>query len=148
MIRTVLAVLLATALLSMTLPAIDAAGEQRTADRLERASDDITTEATALLEEEPGATRSLAPRRVVAIELPDRSLTTAGVDRFVVDGNGTGPAVVSYAVAGQPESTATTRLPLRTPDGPIVLESAGQQTIVLRLLDRDGGPIVVAQRRG
>lgn len=149
MIRAVLAVVLASALLSVSLPAIDAVAQDRSAARMDRTVDHIAGAATDLLSEDPGPTARLAPRRLVTVALTPRSLTTARVERLTIDGDTAtdGTARVSYHVAGRGATSHRVMAPIATPDGPVTLRAAGDQTLVMRLV-RDGeSPIVVLSRR-
>lgn len=147
MIRTVLAVVLAAALLSISLPAVDAAAAERTAAQMDGAVDDIAAAATDLTADDPGPTRRLAPRRVVDVRLPERSLTTARVRHLTVDGGGDGPARISYALGGRTPNSHRVEAPIVTPTGPIVLRAPGKHTLVLRYVRRDDDPVVLVDRR-
>jgi hypothetical protein len=84
--RPVLAVALAVALLSVTLPAVDTA-------RAERADAQVASEVRRLAEQlrslqrrdDPALTRSNGPRWYVTLELPRRSWTSDGVDYVAID---------------------------------------------------------------
>lgn len=149
MIRAVLAVLLAVALLSASLPAIDAVGQERTAARMDRTVDRIDRAATELLGEDPGPTARLAPRRLVTVSLPARSLTTARVERVIIDGGADADDTgrISYSVAGRSPTSRRLTAPIATPDGPVVLRGAGDRTLVLRLVRDGDGSLVVLSRR-
>lgn len=147
MIRAVLAVLLAAALLSVSFPAVDAAARERTAAQMDRAVDRIVAAATDLQSEDPGSTVELAPRRVVTVRLPDRSLTSVGVEHVTVAGGGDDPARISYALVGHTPTSYRVDAPIATPDGPIVLRATGEQRLVLRLVRHDE-LVVLVDRRG
>lgn len=147
MIRAVLAVLLAAALLSISLPAVDAAGEERTIARMDRAVEEVDTSATGLLAEDLGPTARLGPRRVIDVRLPDRSLTTVEVERFAIDGMEDSPVRISYRLADRRPTHYRSTAPIATPDGPVVLRSTGEHTVVLRLVRRGGEPTVLVDRR-
>jgi hypothetical protein len=147
-IRTALAVVLAAALLSISLPAVDAAAAERTSAQMDRAVDRISAAATDVTADDPGPTPRLAPRRVVDVRLPERSLTSARVTRVTVDGGGDAPAHISYALAGRTPNSHRIDAPLATPAGPIVLRASGEHTLVLRYVRRAGEPVVLVARRG
>lgn len=147
MIRTVLTVLLAAALLSISLPAVDAAAEERTTAQMDRAVDRIVVAATELPAEDPGPTPNLAPRRVVSVRLPDRSLTTARVEHITVTGGGDDPARISYALVGRSPTSYRVTAPIATPDGPVALRTPGEQTLVLRFVRRGREPTVLVTQR-
>jgi hypothetical protein len=146
-IRAVLAVLLAAALLSISLPAVDGAGEERTIARMDRAVEDIETSATDLLAEERGPTARLGPRRVIDVRLPDRSLTTVEVEWFAIDGMEDSSARISYRLSDRRPTHYRSTAPIATPDGPVVFRAAGGHTVVLRLVGRGGDATVLVDRR-
>ena len=85
MIRTVLAVTLAFALLALSLPAIDHGGTEATKSGLEADVATLDAAATALLEnEELSPPGQPGPQRVVTVTVPSSSLTTADVEYVVV----------------------------------------------------------------
>ncbi len=149
MIRAVLAVVLASALLSVSLPVIDAIAQDRSAARMDRTVDQITGAATDLLREDPGPTARLAPRRLVTVSLTPRSLTTARVERITIDGDTEtdGTARISYRVAGRGATSHRVMAPITTPDGPVTLRAAGDQTLVMRLVRDDESTLVLLSRR-
>lgn len=147
MIRVVLAVLLAAALLSISLPAIDAVGEERATAQMDRAVERIEASAVDLRQENPGPTARLGPRRVIDLRLPGRSLTTAGVEYISITGREGGPARISYALSEREPSHRDLTVPIATPDGDVVLRSTGRHTILLRLVHREGDPTVVVSHR-
>lgn len=146
MIRTALAVLLAAALLSISLPAVDAVAEERTAAQMDRAVDRIGAAATELPAEDPGPTADLAPRRVVSVRLPGRSLTTARVEHVTVTGSGEDPARISYALVGRSPTSYRVAAPIATPEGPVALRTPGEHTLVLRFVRQDHEPVVLVSR--
>lgn len=150
-VRIVLAVLLAAALLAVSLPAIDD-GRQRATDsqvrgevaRIERAASDL------LATEETVPNRTLAPRRTVTLSLPERSWHRAAVDALTVqpppDGGSRGR--IRYAVAGRPGTTVTLDVPLRPAAGRLELRGSGEYRLRLRLVRIDGERTVVVDRPG
>lgn len=146
MIRTVLTVLLAAALLSIGLPAVDAVADGRTAAQMDRTVDRVAAAARDLSAEDPGPTAELAPRRVVSVRIPGRSLTTARVEHVTVAGGGDDPARIRYALAGREPTSYRVAVPIATPDGPVALRTPGEQTLVLRFVRRDDEPAVLVTR--
>lgn len=149
MIRAVLAVLLAVALLSVSLTAIDDVARERTAAQMDRAVERIDGATTQLLGEDPGPTARLAPRRLVTLSLSTRSLTTARVERIAIDaGTDADDTVrIRYSVAGRPSTDHRLTAPIATPGGPVVLRGSGDRTLVLRLVRDDEDPLVLLSRR-
>lgn len=151
MLRLLLAAAVTAALLSTALPAVEDARADRVATSLD-ADAERTVRAVESLAHSEDPTRSLstAPRRTVRVSLPARSWTAADLSYVAVggrpDAEGSRP-VLTYAFAG---GTGTERrlslpVPLRTPDGPVVLREAGTHALSLSLLSRPEGPVVVVR---
>lgn len=93
MLRVVLAVVLAAAILGATLPALDSARQTR-ADRLAATEiDEIATTAKSLVEEEDAVRPDVAgARRTLSVSAPDASPTRAAVAYVSIGGvPGSGP---------------------------------------------------------
>jgi|GEM_PF-366435 len=146
MIRAVLAVVLTTALLGASLPAIDEA-------RLEHTETTVGTELRAL---ERAATDLLATddptedgaRRVVEIRLPARSWSDAGVDAVTIGQSRTagGGRLTWTATGGRQRVRHLPEVPLRTGDGtPLTLEGAERHRLVLSLDGNRTAPIVTVR---
>jgi hypothetical protein len=163
-IRAVLSVTLAAALLAAALPALDDAARTRTAATVEADAEHLRDVATALATtddavpaDRPGA------RRVVTVRLPPDSLATAPVEHLAVGGRPdaaaapgsatavTGlptdaPDVLAYRLAGRPTQTVRVPVDLRTPGGPVVLREAGTHRLTLGLVRDEQGVSVVVRR--
>lgn len=144
MIRVVLAVVLALALLATSLPAIESARADRTERILQDDIDGLDDAAMDLRRTDehvdgPGA------RRVVEIELPEQGWGAAGVERVRIPGNGTAP---SYRLAERPERIVGTESKLVRPEDrePITLRDPGRHRLLLTLGERDGERVVVVER--
>lgn len=148
MYRAVLSVVLATALVAASIPAVETAGREHTAAtvgselrRVERAADGLLAADDAV----PGA----GARRVVTLRLPAESWTDAGVERVTVAPADSGRgAVTAWTVAGgRRHERRHPRLPLRTPGGePVVIRSAGRHRLVLELDGTPADPAVTVRR--
>jgi len=146
--RTVLAVLLATALLAVSLPALDDARQERAAtavatdiDALQRAAGDL------LAADDP--TDGAGARRVFTFRLPARQWTNAGIEQVTITPRADGtPASVSWRVDGdRTMSRPLPGLPLQTPTGaPLRLQSQGRHRLVLALSGTPGSPVVTVRR--
>ncbi|WP_224269887.1 DUF7311 family protein [Haloprofundus salinisoli] len=147
--RLVVAVALAVALVAASLPAVDAAREERTKARLDAELTRVADAARSLPETEDAAgDTSLAARRVVAVSVPERSLTTASVDYVELAGGDVSVgASFSYRLAGREETThRLTGVPLSTPTGPVRLSATGTQRLALSLVERGRGRLVTLRR--
>ncbi len=138
MIRALLAVSLAAALLAVSLPAVEAAAADRTAAALDRDVNRLERAGESLLAaDDPGA------RRVLTVTLPTNSLLAVGVERFVVDCD---PACgVRYSLRNGATRTRRLSLPLVTPDGPVRFGTPGDHRLRLGLARGDGGRVVTVR---
>lgn len=131
-IRTVVAVLLAGALLAIGLPAAGWADEQRTATRLDTTTMELLTTAERLARESDATRHGVARRTVVVRVPPDGSLR--------LDGAG-----ASWRVGGGPWHWRRGQVPVVAADAPAVLD-AGQHRLRLSLRRYDGSVGVTAAR--
>ncbi|MFC6785239.1 hypothetical protein ACFQFH_04655 [Halobaculum halobium] len=136
MIRVVVAVAMAAALLSAALPAVEMARVDRTTAAVERVPDRIDRAALSTLASEPAyrpSTDSVpAARRVVTFSLPGRSLTTARVRSLALcSGDVRGTAVLVHAVGDESRSWTALSAPYDLPDGGIALGGRGQVSLSL-----------------
>lgn len=155
MIRLVLSVALAAALLAAVGPGLDGARAAQSGDRLDRDVDALVGAATGLASED--ATRRSVPgaRRTVTVVVPGRAWTEAHVDFLAVGCRAADcdADAISYRVRGR----ATRRVHLsgvhlRTPDGAVVLTEPGRHRLRLALRSEGdgaggrGGPVVAVRR--
>lgn len=145
MIRAVLSVAIAVALLATSLPAIEEARTDRTEQQLELASDRIERGILSLaFEDDPTPPGDPGARRTVTVDLPERSLTTAPAHHFRIqesdkgDRDGAG-AIVEYALPGRPPTErAIHDVDVRVVGENIDLQGTGQYRLVFTL-DRPAG---------
>lgn len=136
MIRVLLAVTLAAALLAASLPAVESAAADRTDAALNRDIDRLQTIGESLL-----ASEDIGARRTLTVSLSAERLTTAGVSSFTIACRPV--CAVRYELTGRPVQTRTLSLPLATPDGPIRLSGPGEHRLSLGLAINDGQRVVV-----
>lgn len=153
MIRYVLAAVLTVALLAMTVPALEYGASMNTQRTLDAGIADLDRAATSLAAtDEPTPDSHPDPRRIVTVSLPERSLTTTGVDHFEIVPHETENFSTARYVLGDGttrEATIDERIVWR--DGadsePVELGGSGERRLVLTLeTDADGDPVVVAER--
>jgi len=147
-VRTVLAVVLATALLGVTLPALDDARRERASVTVTDQVDAIERTATRLHQTDD-PTVGAGARRIVTMSLPASDWTTAGVDRFAIrPGSGDSSGTAVWHVDGGTTHTRALDAPrIGTGDGqPLVLDTAGHHRLVLALDDRSGTAVVTVRR--
>ncbi len=138
MIRALLAVTLAAALLAASLPAIESAAADRTAASLDREVDRLERAGHSLLaDDDPGA------RRVVTVTLPPGSLVAAEVDSFAVSCDQR--CLVRYVLDSGASRSRRLDLPLATPEGAVRFGSPGEHRLTLGLRDGDDGRVVTVR---
>lgn len=138
MIRVLLAVALAAALLSASLPAVESAAADRTAASVDRDIDAIRHAGASLLAtDDPGA------RRVVTVSLPAGSLTAAGVQSLTIACRP--HCTVRYTLERGASRTRRLGLPLATPDGAVGLGTPGDHRLTLGLGGGDDGRVVTVR---
>lgn len=131
MIRAILAVACAIALVAASLPAIDDVRTERAEAALETEIDRFDRAAAVAADADHPRAGGPGAQRAVRIDLPVAGLLTADAD-WIVLGADSG-RLVRYRVAGGTERTATLSVPVRTADGsPVNCSAAGSHRIILR----------------
>lgn len=160
MLRAVVAVVLASALLAASLPAVELAARERTEATLTAGADRLETAVADLRHRESAVDAERGARRIVTVEIPARSRTEASVAAFAIGGvpddstaqNRTG-VDLAWRVDGG--ALATRRLPgvrvVHLRDGhvlaePLVLESPGPHRLALTRIERDDRRLVAVRR--
>ena len=156
MIRVVLTVLVAVALLAVSMPALEDARTATTEERLDTESDRVERAIGGLASGSMSVSDpSLAARTTVTVRAPS-GVTAARIDRLALvesrrSENGSGVALRYRLDGGRdrilpvvPEHVAAT---VEVDDGPIALRTRGESRLELRLVD-DGGPAVKIARVG
>lgn len=148
MIRYVLAVALATALLGVGLVALENGAAIRGETEVEGAVATVDRAAVSLFEHDDLApTETDPPRRVVTLDLPTDGLTSTAVDRLVFERvKGSTVTVVRYSVDGRPPQRAVIDAPLVSADGAQdvvdLSDERGEHRVVLELVPADQHPLV------
>ena len=156
MIRVVLTVLVAVALLAAAMPALDDARVATTAERLETESDRVERAIGGLVAGSMSVSDpALAARTTVTIRAPS-GITAARIDRLALVETERTPresgAALRYRIDGgrdravsiAPGPVAAT---VTVVDGPLALRTHGESRLELRLVDA-GGPVVEVARIG
>ena len=139
MIRALLAVSIAAALLAASLPAVESAAADRTAAAIDRDVDRIERAGASLLAaDDPGA------RRIVTVSLPGGSLVETGVDSFAISCELA--CVVRYSLRHGVSRTRRLPFPIATPGGPVRFGTSGAHRLRLGLAE--GGGVTVVTVRG
>lgn len=155
MIRTVLAVALAAALLAVSQPAIQQAGRERTATTVADEIDGFVERAHHLIDTDDATARPGA-RRIVTVDLPADERLAAGVDRLSFEprlegddrDDGTARSAIAWVIdGGDRHERVLDRLRLDTDDGrPLRLSEPGQHRLVLSLRGSSANPSVHVER--
>jgi hypothetical protein len=144
-IRVVLAVLLAVALLAAAIPAMEEGRVRRTATHLDTVTDRIERAVRSLQSHEDPVREGVAARRIVRFRLPAGSWTAAG-GTLHVDG---AADRIGYRVDGHdPRWTAVRGADLRTPGGTIAVEGSGRHRLTVSLVRDRGVAVRVTRGRG
>jgi hypothetical protein len=158
-IRAILAVCLAVALVGVALPAVEDASRKHSASvadaeltRLRATLADLAATDDALPADSPGA------RRLVTLRIPTPDLTTAPVAYLAVGGvpesdsreaTDSTSDRLAYRLAGSQPQTITVPVDIRTADSePLVLRSASRHRLSCRLVADDAGVGVRVTRAG
>ncbi|SFL02460.1 hypothetical protein SAMN04487950_2015 [Halogranum rubrum] len=153
-IRIVLTVALATALLAVSLPAVDSARGDRTAASLDADLATVRDAAVGLVDEDDPTRDDVAgARRLVTVDVPHPSWTAATVERVTVRGQtDSSVSTLGYRLDSGRRGRLRLDVPLRTPNGPLVFTTPGAHRLALSLAWGDGdgsggaGPTVVVRR--
>ncbi|PSP86196.1 ABC transporter [Halobacteriales archaeon QS_1_68_17] len=154
MLRAVLAVVLAGALLAVSLPAIDDARADRTAAHLRSEAGEFERELGTLVAGDD-AVRPGKPgaRRVISLRLPRRSFAAAGVEVLRINSSGAagrpGSTRIVWHLAGGRNGSLTidvARVQRADGDGPLVLREPGTHRLAASLRRTSGGRVVVLRR--
>ncbi|WP_424019757.1 DUF7311 family protein [Halorientalis pallida] len=160
MLRVVVAVVLASALLAASLPGIDLAARERSEATLTAEADRLRTAIADLRHRESAVGDGAGARRIVSVGIPARARTDAGVAALALGGvpgqarAARGSAVdLAWRVHGG--EVRTRRLPGvrvvhcrdgRVRDEPLVLDSPGEYRIALTRIERDGERLIAVRR--
>lgn len=160
MIRAVVAVVLASALLAASLPGIELAARERSEATLAADADRLRTAIADLRNRESAVGSTAGARRIVTVAIPARSRTAAGGSTLALGGvpgrsSSGGESAVDLAWRVADGAVTTRRLPGvavvhyrdgRVQDGPLVLRSPGEHRIALTRIERDGEALIGVRR--
>ncbi|RQH01294.1 DUF7311 family protein [Natrarchaeobius oligotrophus] len=153
MIRYVLAIVLAVALVALSAPAIEHAASVTTERQVERDVDAIERGATSLIErEELPPDGQPPPRRTVPVTLPDASITASSIDRFEIERTSAETSTATVTLSDGVQFTEPIDAPIvyetSTANRSVELGGTGvERTLALHLAtDPDGTRIVVVHR--
>ena len=144
MIRVVVTVLLAIAMLAAALPAVEDAAADRTERQLRADVESIDTAATDLLRSEEAVPGTAGARRTVTVTLPADGIAAAPVERFRISST---DRRYNFSVEGRDETQLRGTVPVHTRgDEPLVLREPGRHELVLALVQIEGERRVIVAR--
>lgn len=144
MIRVVVTVLVAGAILAAALPVIEHEARDRSDAEARAAIQAIDDAATDLVRTEEAVPGTVGARRAVTVELPARGLAAAEIQHLTVSATG---HTYSYQVTDRSPRTVQGRTPVWTLDGePLVLRGDASHELVLALVTEAGERRVVIAR--
>lgn len=147
MIRVVLAIVLTTALLGVSLPAIDDARQDHTETTVRTELQRLERAATNLLDTDDPADDGA--RRVVTVTMPARSWADVGIDSVALGPSRTGSGGrLTWAVEGGTRRVRRLpEIPIRTVDGDaLAINASGRHRLVLSLDEAQNDPVVTVRR--
>lgn len=152
MLRVVVAIALAAALLGASMPAVDTARIDHAEARMAAEVDGLAATAERLQERnDPAPPGVPGARREVRLHLPGPSWGSASLDYLSIPGAVTGSRGANYTeVTWRVEGgrRTTRKLPVRLvgPGDGLTVEGGGSRQVVLELTRRDEGPAVLVRR--
>ena len=154
MIRVVLTVLVAVALLAASMPAVETARTATTAERIGAEADRLERAIGGLVDgSTPVTDPAMAAQTTVLVRVPS-GFAAADVDRIalVESADRPGAVALAYRIDGRPERTVRLGTGPAEPavdlvGGPIDLQPGGASRVRLRYVD-DGRPTVRLRRVG
>jgi hypothetical protein len=152
MLRVVVAVALAVALLGVAMPAVDSARVDHADARVATALDRLAATAERLrARNDPSPPGTAGARRMITLHLPGPSWASARLETLSVPATtaGRGPSgrgTVTWRVEGGGRRTRVLSAPVVGPDGGLTVRGGGSRQLVVELV-REGGRAVVRIRR-
>ena len=149
MLRVVVAVGLATALLGASMPAVETARVDHAHARTDAEVDGLAATADRLSERnDPAPPGVPGARRTLTLHMPGPSWASASLDYLLIPGPSTDrpPGTVRWRVDGGRETTRNFPVPLVGPEGGLRLAGGGTRRLVLEYVRRDGREVVAVRR--
>lgn len=146
-VRLVIGVVLTATLLAVATPILSVGAADAADSSVERQLDALGDRLATLVDTND-ATRGPGARHVTELTLPERSLTSAGVDRLRLYSR-SGLGLATWRIRG--DRTASTRLssvPLRPAGGELTLREPGPHRLVFGLRTRGGETVLTVRRLG
>lgn len=133
MIRAVLAVALALALLGVSLPVVEEAGRAHSDARVSNQLDRIESAAQALRARSAATVQGVTARRTLSLSLPERTWAHPGLARLTVPAPGSRAEVTWRVEGGTEHSRRLLGGDVVGPPGGLTLREGGTRGVVLRL---------------
>jgi hypothetical protein len=132
-IRAVLAVALAVALLGVSLPVVEEAGRAHSDARVTNQLDRVESAAQALRTRSVAATQGVTARRTLSVSLPERTWAHPGLARLTVPPPGDRVEVTWRVVGGTEHSRRLLGGDVVGPPGGLTLREGGTTRVALLL---------------
>lgn len=133
MIRAVLAVALAVALLGVSLPVVEEAGRAHSDAQVENQLDRVESAAQALRARSVAATQGVTARRTLLLSLPERTWAHPGLARLTVPAPGDRVGVTWRVEGGTEHSRRLLGGDVVGPPGGLTLRAGGTARVALLL---------------
>ena len=150
MLRVVVAVTLAAALLGTSMPAVETARVEHADARVEGELAGLAATAERLLaRNDPSPPGVPGARRTVTLHAPGPSWASASLDTLSIPGSttpGDDSTRVSWRTVGGRETTRTLSSPLVGHGDGLTIEGGGSRRLVLQVMRQNGDPVVVVRR--
>lgn len=146
-VRLVIGVVLTASLVAVAAPAMSTASADAADSNVERQVSALSERLERIVATND-PTRGPGARHVTTLRLPERSVTSAGVEWLRFESRD-GVGVASWQISeGASETTQVSGVPLRVPGGNLTLGEPGPHRLVFGLRASDDGPVLTVSRLG
>jgi len=149
MIRTVIAVLLAIAIVRVSVPALERGAATNSENVVERQVEKISTASVSLAENEQVPPENVSgPQRTISVRFPDDSLRSDPVSTFRIERQPEGYSIIRYRIEDQSMQQETVDAPIVNAkyDNTTRLSGAGKRDLRLELRKHNETAVVVLSR--
>lgn len=148
MLRVVLAVATALALLGVVLPAVDSVRRSHANAQAAQAANTVVEAARTLLARNDAVAGSPGARRVLDVELPRSSWVSRGLASFSVARAGSSATRFAWRLRGGERRSRLVVRPRLRPGSDLTVRTGGRIRLVLELVRREGHRVVRLRRPG
>lgn len=147
-LRVVLSVLLSTALVGVSLPAIDQAGVESSDARVQAELGHLRTAIQTLPQKtDPVHSEAMATHQTITLTLPEKTWTSAPVEYVVIEPTATGGRLRWKVEDGHEHTIFLQKASIQTPGNSteMQLTTPGTHRLSLTLVEQRGSPVVVVR---